>query len=105
MFAADGLNFEHGPLRAWGLKGMEAKCLHVESDGGNHSGAVQGISCHSSFVGEASAAGAADPKPHRLECQLCSPDTKTSSPSQGPSFALLLTELFPMCKRSRGPVA
>ena len=76
VFAADGLKFEHGPLRAWALTSMEAKCLHIESYGGNHSGAMQGTSCHTGFVGEAAAAGAADPKPHRLERQLCGPDKK-----------------------------
>ena len=105
VFAADGLKFEHGPLRAWALTSMEAKCLHIESYGGNHSGAMQGTSCHTGFVGEAAAAGAADPKPHRLERQLCSPDKKARSPSQGPMLALLLLELFPMCKRISGPVA
>ena len=74
---------------------MEANCLHIGSYRGNQSGAVQGINWHTSFVGEASAAGAADSKLHGLERQLRSPLQKTSSPSQGPMLALLLTELFP----------
>ena len=61
---------------------MEAKCLHIESYGGNHSGAMQGTSCHTGFVGEAAAAGAADSKPHRLERQLYSPDKNKLSKSR-----------------------
>ena len=69
---------------------MEANCLHIGSYRGNQSGAVQGINWHTSFVGEASAAGAADSKLHGLERQLRSPlqKNKLSKPRANARFAV-----------------
>ena len=103
VFAADGLKFEHGPRRAWALTSMEAKCLHIESYGGNHSGAMQGTSCHTGFVGEAAAAGAADPKPHRLERQLCSPDKKSTLSKSRTNARFVVTGALPYVQTKQRP--
>ena len=81
---------------------MDAKCLHVESDGGNRSGAVQGISCHISFVGEASAAGAADPKPHR-RVSAVQPRQKNKLPQSRAKVCFVVNETLPDVETKQRP--
>ena len=81
---------------------MEAKCLHIDSYGGNQSGAMQGTSCHTGFVGEAAAAGAADSKPHRLERQLYSPDKNKLSKSRT-NARFVVTRRFPYVQTNQRP--
>ena len=77
MFADAGLKLEHSP-KSLGAMGpwRQMACTWVLTLETKAAQAVQGISWHASFVGEASAAGADDSKLDGLRRQLRSPRHK-----------------------------